>query len=198
MVDRVEGTGYDSSAPPRGELGYTKKQVTSPADLFAEEDDREDDDGHGDVENGPAARRQAWKLDYPEGGRDADTQGDDRRRPEDADEQTPSPPRVESDRRPDRTSLTARNREGDGERDRDHRNGNSDQRCDPGVRQCERNGERQPVRDAQVHDNLTQRTVRSRWRRRFSRSSLLHRFSSDSWRLFICRITRAERQRSDR
>jgi hypothetical protein len=61
------------------------------------------------------------KLDYPEGGRDADTQGNDCRRSEDADEQTPAPAWVESDRRPNRTSLTGRNGEGDGECDRDHK-----------------------------------------------------------------------------
>jgi hypothetical protein len=67
------------------------EQMTPPADLSAEEDDREDDDGHDDVENGPAeARRQACKLDYPEGGRDAEAQSNDCRRSEDADEQTPS------------------------------------------------------------------------------------------------------------
>ena len=83
----VEGTGDDSRAPPRGELSHAKKQVAAPADLFAEEDDREDDDGYDEVEDAPAeARRQAWKVDYPEGGRDAEAQGDDRRRPEDGDE----------------------------------------------------------------------------------------------------------------
>jgi hypothetical protein len=78
----------------------------------------------------------------------------DYRRPEDADEQTPAPPWVESDRRPNRASLTTRNGKGDGERHCDHRNRNGEQRCDPGVRQCERDGERQPVRDAQEHDKF--------------------------------------------
>ena len=39
----------------------------------------------------------------------------------------PRPAWVESDRRPNRTSLTGRNGEGDGECDRDHRKGNRDQ-----------------------------------------------------------------------
>jgi hypothetical protein len=65
-------------------------------------------------------------LDYPEGGRDAEAHGNDYRRPEDGDEQTPASPWVESDRRPDRASLTAWNGEGDGECHRDHWKGNGD------------------------------------------------------------------------
>src|SRR4029450_13427693 len=49
---------------------------------------------------------------------------------------------------PNRASLTTRDGEGDGECNRDHRKGDGDQRCDPGVRQCNRNGKGQPVRDA--------------------------------------------------
>jgi hypothetical protein len=94
-------------------------------------------------------------LDYPEGGRNAEAHSNDYRRSEDGNQQTPSPPRVESDPRPNRASLTTWNGKGDGKCHRDHRKGNGDQRCDPGVRQRERNGKRQPVRDAQVHDNLT-------------------------------------------
>jgi hypothetical protein len=60
------------------------------------------------------------------------------------------------------------------------RNGNRDQRCDPGPRQSQPNGERQPVGDAQVHDDLTPGTIRSRWCGLFGRLSLLHRCSSDS------------------
>jgi hypothetical protein len=45
MIDRVEGTGYDSRAPARGELSHAKEQVAAPADLLAKEDDREDDRG---------------------------------------------------------------------------------------------------------------------------------------------------------
>jgi hypothetical protein len=60
MEDRVESTGQDSRAPPGGELSYAKQQVAPPADLFAEKDDREDNDGYGEVEDAPAeARRQA-------------------------------------------------------------------------------------------------------------------------------------------
>ena len=36
MKDRMEGTGYNSRAPPRGELSHPKKQVAAPADLLAE------------------------------------------------------------------------------------------------------------------------------------------------------------------
>src|SRR5215207_8589216 len=58
--DPVEGTGYDRRAPPRGELSHAKQQVAAPADLFAKEDDRDDEDGYGEVEDAPAeARRQA-------------------------------------------------------------------------------------------------------------------------------------------
>lgn len=117
------------------ELGHPKQQVAAPADLLAEEDDREDDDGYGEVENSEAeARSQARKPDHPEGGRDAETHSNDHRRSEDGDEQTPSPPRVESDRRPNRTSLTTWNGECNGECNCDHWESNGDQRCDPGVR----------------------------------------------------------------
>ena len=94
-------------------------------------------------------------MDYPKGGRDAEAHGNDYRRSKDGNQQTPSSPRVESHPGPDRASLTTRNGESDGKCDRDHRKGNGDQRCDPGVRQCKRNGKRQPVGDAQEHHNLT-------------------------------------------
>ncbi len=87
------------------------------------------------LRDGPAeVRRQAGKSDYPEGGRDAEAQGDDRRRSKDGDEQTPAPPWVESDPRPHRASLTTWDDESDGERDRDHRHRNTDQRCNSRVR----------------------------------------------------------------
>jgi hypothetical protein len=71
------------------------------------------------------------EIGLPEGGSDAEAQGNDGRRSEDADEQTPAPAWVESDRRQNRASLTMWNGEGDGECDCDHRKGNGDQRCDP-------------------------------------------------------------------
>ena len=47
----MEGTGYERRTPPRGELSHAKQQVAAPADLLAEEDDRENDHGYGEVEN---------------------------------------------------------------------------------------------------------------------------------------------------
>jgi hypothetical protein len=114
-------TGQQGRTPPGGELSHAKKQVAAPADLLAEKKDRGDDDGYGEVDKSEAeARSQARKPDHPEGGRDAKAQGNDHHRAEDGDKETPSPPWIESDRRPNRASLTTWNGEGDGECDRDH------------------------------------------------------------------------------
>ena len=45
MIDRMEETGDERRTPPRGELSDAKEQVAAPADLFAKEDDRENDRG---------------------------------------------------------------------------------------------------------------------------------------------------------
>ena len=45
MINRMEGTGDDSRAPPRGELSHAEEQGAAPADLLAKEDDRENDCG---------------------------------------------------------------------------------------------------------------------------------------------------------
>jgi hypothetical protein len=56
---------------------------------------------------------------------------------------------LNSDRRPHDASLTARDDQADGECDRHHRHGNADQRCNAGMRQRERDGEPERVRDGE-------------------------------------------------
>jgi hypothetical protein len=84
---------------------------------------------------------------------------------------------MESDRPPDDAAATARNDQDDGECDRDRRHGNGDQRCEAGVRQRKRDGERHGVRDGEKYDDLTPRVVCTRRCRLYRRWSLLHRFS---------------------
>jgi hypothetical protein len=82
MEDRVEGASQERRPPPRRELSHAKEQVAPPADLLAEQDDREDDRGDGEAENAAAeAGTQAGKSDHPESGRDAKAQGNYGRRP---------------------------------------------------------------------------------------------------------------------
>jgi hypothetical protein len=57
VEDRMENTGQESRATPCGQFGQPEEQVAPPADLLAEQDEREDDDAEGKVKNAAAKAR---------------------------------------------------------------------------------------------------------------------------------------------
>src|SRR5215210_5129257 len=135
MEDGMEGAGKDGRDPRGGDLGQAKEQIPPPTDLLAEEDNRRDERAHDEIENATGqAGTEARKANDPEGSGHAEAHSTDQHRPDDSDQQASSPSRMESDRRHDGTSLTARYGKRQGEREPEHRRGDSEKRCDAGVR----------------------------------------------------------------
>src|SRR5215210_7671468 len=131
----MAGAGEDGRDSRGGDLGQAKQQISPPTDLLPEEQDRRDDRADDDVENAAAqAGTEARKANDPEGSGDAEAHSTDQHWPGDSDQQASSPSRMESDRRHDGTSLTARYGKRQGEREPEHRRGDSEKRCDAGVR----------------------------------------------------------------